>query len=181
MSHWIVYDDFVDRVKSHHHNAFCGLVTGLSENKHSFQVGFDHGEIVLLSYRIKKGLQALPLITQIVPAKISEHPTSDIQTTTGDALDTSLVLSQLTAFTLDETTTMITDISDVPAARQTDPPFASRPLDARMSKAIEAAAVRHFGPIGAMVCEQHLAQPEADVRTIAVAIAQHVGASEADT
>lgn len=181
MSSWILYDDFVDLVRSHHHNAFSGLITGVSDSRHSFQVGFDHGEIVLLTYRIKKGLQALPLITQIERAKITEHPTTDIQDATGDALDTNSVLSQLTAYTLDETTTMTTDISDVPAPSRVSRISASGPVDTRSKKAIEAAAVHHFGPIGAMVCEEHLAQPKGDIRAIALSIAQDVGASEVDT
>lgn len=31
MSNWICYDEFVDLVRNHHHNAFSGLITGVSE------------------------------------------------------------------------------------------------------------------------------------------------------
>jgi len=119
VSNWIIYDDFVDLVRRHHHNAFSGLITGMSDSRHSFQIGFDRGEIVLLTYRIKKGLPALQDITQIERAKITEHPNSDIQETAAGGPDTSVILSQLTANTLDETTTMTTDISDVPTPRAT--------------------------------------------------------------
>ena len=51
MSNWILYDDFVDLVRNHHHDGFSGLITGVSEVKHSFQIGFDKGEIVLLNYQ----------------------------------------------------------------------------------------------------------------------------------
>ncbi len=180
MSNWILYDDFVDLVRSHHHNAFSGLITGVSDSKHSFQVGFDHGEIVLLTYRIKKGLQALPFISQIERARITEHPTTDIQDATGDALDTSMVLAQLSAHTLDESTTMTTEIDDVSGPREISPGDTSSPLKSRTKKAIEAAAMRHFGPIGAMVCEQHLALSESDIETIALAITEDVDVSEAD-
>ena len=181
MSDWIIYDDFVDLVRQHHHNAFSGLITGVSDSKHSFQVGFDHGEIVLLSYRIKKGMQALPLIARIERAKITEHPTSDIQGAAGAALDTNAVLSQLTANTLDDTTTLVTDISDMTAPLDNRQEIATRPLDRRMKKSIEAAAIHHFGPIGAMVCEEHLESDDGDLHSVVVAIAQEVGASEADT
>ncbi len=181
MSNWILYDEFVDLVRNHHHNSFSGLITGVSDSKHSFQVGFDHGEIVLLTYRIKKGLQALPLITQIERAKISEHPTADIQDVTGEVIDTSTVLSQLTANTLDETTTVTTDISDISQPREKRQDVSSRPLDARMKKAIEAAAIHHFGPIGAMVCEEQLSDASGDARAALLAIAQEVGANEIDT
>ena len=180
MSNWILYDDFVDLVRSHHHNAFSGLITGVSDSKHSFQVGFDHGEIVLLTYRIKKGLQALPFISQIERARITEHPTTDIQDATGDALDTDMVLSQLVAHTLDETITMTNHINDGSAPRQISPGGAPGALQSRTKKAIEAAAMRHFGPIGAMVCEQHLTLSEGDIETIALAIAEDAGVSEAE-
>ena len=180
MSNWILYDDFVELVKSHHHSAFSGLITGVSDRKHSFQVGFDHGTIVLLTYRVKKGLQALPLIIQIERAKITEHPTTDIQDVTGDTLDTSMVLSQLTAATLDETITMTTDISDLPAPPQISQSVSRSPLNTRTKKAIEAAAIHHFGPIGAIVCEEYLALPAGNLDTIALAIAEEVDASESE-
>jgi len=181
VSDWILYDDFVDLVRQHHHSAFSGLITGVSDSRHSFQIGFDQGEIALLSYRIKKGMQALPLITRIERAKITEHPTTDIQGAGGEPLDTSVVLSQLTANTLDETTTVTTDISDVSTPRAIRQEVTTRPLDGRMKKSIEAAAIHHFGPIGAMVCEEYLESDDGDLRSVAMAIAQEVGANEADT
>ena len=113
MTSWILYDDFVERVKNHSLNAFSGLITGVSDSSHSFQIGFDHGDIVLLTYRIKKGNAALQLITQIARAKITEHPGRNIQETSGDVPDTSSILSQLTAHTLNETTNITIDINDI--------------------------------------------------------------------
>ena len=181
MSNWILYDDIVDLVRNHHHNVFSGLITGVSDNNHSFQIGFDRGEIVLLTYRIKKGMAALQLIAQIERAKITEHPGSDIQETASEVLDTNVVLSQLTTNTLDETTTTTTNINDVPAPPQTSITSSSRSVDARLKKIIENAAIHHFGPIGALVCEEHLADPQGDVRAIMLNIALDVGASESDT
>ncbi len=115
MTNWILYDDFVELVRNHHLNAFSGLITGVSDSSHSFQIGFDHGDIVLLTYRIKKGSAALQLITQIARVKISEHPGRNIQETGGDVPDTSSILSQLTAHTLNETTNITIDINDISA------------------------------------------------------------------
>ncbi len=115
MTNWILYDDFVELVRNHHLNAFSGLITGVSDSNHSFQIGFDRGDIVLLSYRIKKGNAALTMITQIERAKITEHPGRNLQNTGSDVLDTSSVLSQLTANTLNETTSITIDINDVSA------------------------------------------------------------------
>ena len=181
MSNWILYDDFVDQMRNLHDNAYSGLVTGVSDDNHSFQIGFDQGAIILLTYRIKKGLAALQLITQIERARITEHPNSDIHEAAGEDLDTQEVLGQLVANTLDETTTVITSITDVPTLPQNDGPAASSSVDKKLKQLIKTAAVHHFGPIGAMVCDEHLDHHQGDVRAIVFSIAQEVGASEADT
>ena len=180
MSNWILYDDFVDLVRNLHHDAYSGLITGVSDSNHSFQIGFDHGVIILLTYRIKKGLAALQLITQIERARITEHPNSDIHEAAGEAFDTDEVLAQLTAYTIDETTSMTTSITDVPKLTRNDRPSVPGSVDANLKRIIQSAAVHHFGPIGAMVCDEHLDDPQGDVRTIVFSIAQHVGASKAD-
>ena len=181
MSSWILYDDFVDLVRRHHSEGFSGLITGVSDSRHSFQIGFDRGEIVWLNYRVRKGLAALELISRIERAKISEHPHTEIPDVSGEAPDTSTVLSQLTANTLDRTANTVTDISDVSEPREPMPQTASAPVDARLRKIIESAAIHHFGPIGAMVCEEHLSGANPDFRAVMLGIAAEVGASEADT
>lgn len=181
MSDWILYDDFVDLVRNHHHDGFSGLITGVSDSRHSFQLGFDRGQIVLLSYRVRKGQQALEMMTRIERVKISEHPNTEIQRSAGELPDTSAVLSQLTANTLDQTSTTTTDISDLSAPRDRTPPPRARPLDARLRSVIESAAVHHFGPIGAMVCAEHLRDSNNDLRQVVLGIAREVGANEADT
>ena len=181
MSNWILYDDFVDQVRNLHDKAYSGLITGVSDDNHSFQIGFDQGAIILLTYRIKKGMAALQLIIQIERARITEHPNSDIHEAAGEDLDTHEVLAQLTANTLDETTTMITSITDVPTRPQIGRPSDPNSVDAKLKRLIQTAAVHHFGPIGAMVCDEHLDDPQGDVRAIVFSIAQDVGASEADT
>ena len=179
MSNWILYDDFVDLVRNLHHNAYSGLITGVSDTNHSFQLGFDQGAIILLTYRIKKGMAALQLITQIERAKVTEHPHSDILEVAGEDLDTGEVLAQLIANTLDETTSITTDITDVPAVHQSS--RSSGSVDAKLKRIIHSAAIHHFGPIGALVCDERLGNPGGDVRAIVLSIAQDVGASEADT
>ena len=133
----------------------------------------------MLTYRIKKGMAALQLISQIERAKITEHPNTDFQLSGETRLDTSMVLARLTANTLDDGTT--TDISDVPQPAATSKSTTTRSIDSRLRKIIETAAIHHFGPIGAMVCQEHLTNPDEDVRHVMLRIAQDVGASEADT
>ena len=180
MSDWLLYDDIVDLVRDRHHGGHSGLLTGVTELQHSFQIGFDKGNIVLLTYRIKKGLAALQLISQIKRAKISEYPVSTVAEISNDVPDTSAILSRLTSNTLEDSTS-ITEISDVPSPPSTSSTGQPRTVDAKIKTIIEAAAVHHFGPIGAMVCEEHLVDARGDVRQIMLEIANDVGASEADT
>jgi hypothetical protein len=165
-------------VRDHHHNGFTGLVTGLSDEQHAFKIGFDRGQIVLLTYRIKKGVVALELMTQIKQAKITEYPTSKGQYTMEGMPDTTTILSQLTTGTLDDST--VTDIDDVPELSHSADTFTDN-IDSVIRKNIEVAAVHHFGPIGALVCEELLNNYRGDLRTALFAIAREVGADETDT
>ena len=176
MSKWISYTDFVDLVRNHHHSGFTGLITGVSDEQHAFKVGFNNGDIVLLTYRIKKGMPALELLTQISQAKIVQYPTSSGEYSLAGMPDTSTILSQLTANTLDET---VTEITEVPQLDQAENTFTQN-IDPIVRKQIEVAAVHHFGPIGAMVCEELLSDYRGDLRTAMVAVAQEVGADESD-
>ncbi|MCP4470837.1 MAG: hypothetical protein GY815_09150 [Gammaproteobacteria bacterium] len=178
MSDWITYNDFVDMVRDHHHSGFTGLVTGVSDKQHAFKIGFNRGQIVLLTYRIRKGIQALELLEQIKHAKITEYPTSKGQYNMEGMPDTSTILSQLTSGTLDDTT--VTKISDVPELGSSANTF-TKNIDPVMRKNIEVAAMHHFGPIGAMVCEELINDYRGDLRTLVFAIAQEVGADESDT
>ncbi|MFT5505982.1 MAG: hypothetical protein ACI8XC_003707 [Gammaproteobacteria bacterium] len=185
MSNWILYDEFVDRVRELHHAKFSGLITGVSDKQHSFQIGFDQGKIILLTYRIRKGLAALELMTGIEHAKISEHINSDIAETDGTVPDTSLILSHLTSSAHDDTIVMgnpmrIEDIAPI-TARDSPKPANKPEIDAKLKATIEAAAIHHFGPIGAMVCEERLSDGESNIKTIMMQIAEDVGASENDT
>ncbi len=181
MSDWIGYDEFVDLVRNHHHDGFTGLVTGVSDRQHSFQIGFDGGQIVLLTYRVSKGNAALQAMMTIERAKVTEHPNTEIRRAE-DTPETSVILSQLTTQSFDDTSTTTTNLEDVPAPRSTPAAGTGKTtIDARMREIIESAAVHHFGPIGAMVCEELLSNPQGDLRQVMLEIAREVGASEADT
>ena len=182
MSRWLQHDEFVDVVMSHHHDEFTGLITGITESKHSFQIGFQDGQIVLLSYRVIKGSAALDKIAEIVSAKVTDHPTVDLPSLQGELPPTSDILSRLSSTTTETETNL--DTIRVPQPPQTSHSSTGRPTDARLRKIIEAAAVHHFGPIGAMVCEEHLSDNGgngADFNTLMLRIATEVGASESDT
>ncbi len=167
MSNWMLYDEFVDLVRRYHHNRYSGLITGVSENQHSFQIGFESGEVVALSYCIKKGAAALELISQIERAKIAEHPIADIPGAGAGVPDTSTVLSQLTFSSHDDTSQNYIPVSqEIPVPPKASENTAAGPLDSRLIQIIEAAAVHHFGPIGAVVCEEHLANPNGDLNSI---------------
>jgi len=180
MSDWLSYDDFVERVKIHHLDAFSGLLIGVSDNQHSFQLGFERGKIVLLTYRVKKGMEALRLITRLQRVRIAEHPAGEIPAGRDDSIDTDAVIEALVAGTTDDTTTITRLDPSRSPADDTDLTIPGL-LDATMRQAIEAAALNHFGPIGALLCEEQLDNPAGDVKTIIISIAREVGASEDDT
>ena len=178
MSRWISYADFVDLVRTHHHEGFSGLITGVSDEQHAFKMGFHRGDIELVTYRVKKGMPALDLLTRMSQAKVTVYQSSSGKYQSEGMPDTATILSQLTANTLDDTT--VTEFSEVPEMKQPKS-NSSDPIDATTRKRIEAAAVHYFGPIGAMICEELLEDYRGDIRTAVFAIAQEVGASEEDT
>lgn len=178
VSSWILYDEFVDLVRNHHHDGFTGLVTGVTDQQHAFKIGYRNGQIVLLTYRILKGQSALELMTQMKQAKVTQYPTSEVEYHAEDMPNTESILSQLTGNTLDDTT--VTVIDQVPEMKSSDQPAGDR-IDPVTRKHIEIAAVHHFGPIGAIVCEELLHDYRGDLRTAVFQIAQEVGANETDT
>ncbi len=181
MSNWLLYNEFIDLVRHHHHDSFTGLITGISDTKHSFQIGFNHGNIILLSYRVLKGSAALDEIALINRAKITQHPTTENPGLQPDLPSTSDILTRLTSVPSD-TETDLSHIT-VPPPKRDNYASTSGAADSRLRKIIEAAAVHHFGPIGVMVCEEHLTHTainEADFETLMLRIAADVGASETD-
>jgi hypothetical protein len=192
LSNWLAYDDFVDLVRNHHHDAFTGLITGVSDSKHSFQIGFRAGQVVLLTYRILKGSAALEKLVQIDRAKITEHPNTEVPSTNSELPETSSILSRLTMESEEEKheiTDVVIPSSDVEttAVDITAPVVPSNPqttLDNNQIKKIKTAAIHHFGPIGAMVCEEYLSTSNLsnnDLGTLLRRIAEEVGASSSDT
>jgi len=179
MSNWMLYDEIVECVNTCHLEAYSGLIIGVTESRHSFQIGFERGEIIILTYRVKKGLDALRLITQVERARVAEHPSSDMPVGRDKTLDTGTVIARLIARTADDTTT-ITRLDQVSGKIDDTDMTIPGQLDAKMRKTIQTAARDHFGPIGAQVCNQQLDNPEGDVRSIVLSIAHEVGASEAD-
>lgn len=180
MNDWLTYDEFVERVKTCHLQAFTGLLTGVCESQHSFQIGFEHGKIILLTCRLRKGMEALRLITGLARARIAEHPIPAMHAGRDESIDTDAVLEVLVARTADDTTTITRVDESAQRAERTDLTIPGM-LDARLKRAIEAAALNHFGPIGALLCEEQFEKPEGDVRSIIISIAREVDASEDDT
>ncbi len=193
MTDWITYDQFVDRIRNHHHEGFSGLITGVSKSSHSFQIGFVNGNIVLLSYRIFRGQQALEKIAQIKKARITEHHTPDITNITipqPDLPDINTILSRLTT-NLDDN--YEPDLSEIIPAQphRSDLKSAATPAttlqqipDSSKLPDIKSAANHHFGPIGAMVCDEYLSDSNLSSTELSVLlykIAEDVGANDKDT
>lgn len=189
MSNWLAYDEFVDLVRHHHHDGFTGLITGVSDNQHSFQVGFRGGQVISLSYRILKGSAALEKLIQIDRAKITEHPNTEVPASNAELPETSAILSRLTLEDNQEITdAMIQGLGATSASvKKSAETMSSAPkttLDNDQIKTIKSAAVHHFGPIGAMVCEEFLSDTNLsnyDLKTLLRRIAEEVGADNSDT
>ena len=195
MSDWLDYDAFVEIVKDRHVEAFSGLITGVSDRRHSFQIGFERDRLRLSDsacdivigdkragwrVRIKKGQSALRLLTQVERVKISEYPNADKPDGHDDSLDTGTTIARLVARTSDDTTT-ITRIDEKSFAADATDITIPGMLDEKMRTAIESAARKHFGPIGEMICAEQLDAAQGDIRSIMLSIAHKVGASEEDT
>ena len=125
-------------------------------------------------------MQALRLITGLLRARIAEHPIPAMHAGRDDSIDTDAVLEILAAKTADDTTTITRLEQSASPAERTDLTIPGL-LDPRLKRAIEAAALNHFGPIGALLCEEQFEKPEGDVRSIMISIAREVDASEDDT
>jgi len=182
VSHWLQYDEFIDRVRDNHHDGFSGLITGVSDAQHSFQIGFDSGDIVLVAYRLLKGRAALGHVMRIERAKITEHPSSDITQFQTDLPPTSDILTRLTSQS--SVTEVSLDEITIPDPKPNSAIPVAGVSEKKLKKVIEAAAVHQFGPIGAMVCEEHLASisiNKANFKTVMLRIAVDVGASDSDT
>ncbi len=177
MSDWLSYEQLVERVKTRHVDAFTGLLTGVCEHQHSFQIGFERGRIILLTCRLRKGMEALRLITRLERARIAEHPIPAMHAGRDDSIDTETVIEVLVAKSADDTTTITRVDASAGRTEQTDLTIPGM-LDARLRQAIEAAALNHFGPIGALLCEEQFENPEGDVRSIIISIAREVDAGE---
>lgn len=193
MSNWIAYDQFVDLIRNHHHDKFSGLITGVNKSGHSFQIGFMNGDVVLLKYRIFRGRQALEKLALIKEARITEHHTPDITNITIpqiDLPDVNTILSRLTT-NLDDNIesefsevanpeTLATDINapDTPSGK------AQQIIDSSKLASIKSAAIHHFGPIGAMVCDEYLSDSNLSSTKLSVLlrrITEDVGANDRDT
>lgn len=187
MSNWLEYDEFIDRIRSLHHEGFTGLVTGLSDNKHSFQIGFENGNIILLAYRISKGSVALEKLVEIESAKISVHPTTQVPNAQVPIPNTDDILARLTSSTTQGDTELDyseSDYEEEPEEQRVESDN-SKPKgsSSKLKTAIENAAVHHFGPIAAMICKEYLDDNDVsgkNYKVIMVEIANDVGASKSD-
>lgn len=186
MSNWLEYDEFIDRIRSLHHEGFTGLVTGLSDSKHSFQVGFENGDIILLAYRISKGSIALDKLVEIESAKISVHPTTQVPSSQASIPNTGDILARLTSNTsLGDTELDYSDddLEEPEDQRAESGGSKSKTSNSKLKKAIESAAIHHFGPIAAMICEEYLEDNKVsgkNYKVIMAEIASDVGANKSD-
>lgn len=198
MSRLVSYEELVDVLRGHIQTKASCLITGVSENQHSFLIGIKQGKIVMMTYRIFKSGKALDKLLLIKTAKIIEHLNTEPPGLQLDLPDTSSIMASLS---LDRAVDNIVDTGDVinyelpdlppkmvetatQNANQAPPPSGQRKIYPNQIKAIKAAAIHYFGPMGAMVCEDHLTTSNIssiDLRTLLMRIAKDVGAGVSDT
>jgi hypothetical protein len=194
------YAELVELLRLHLRDGKSGLITGITEKQHSFQIGFEKGEIVFLSYRVLKSLAALERLLLIDSAKVVEHLGTSPPAQQFDLPDSSTILSRLAmgkfAVASGETAAADTAVSPTPQPGSTPLPPSEgsnqvstssgvyAKIDVSQIDSIKRSAVHTFGPFGAMMCDKHLTPSSlasADLRTILTRIAQDLGASDADT
>lgn len=194
MSTWITYDELVDLIRDHHYNKFSGLITGVSKHSHSFQIGFVNGDVALLKCRIFRGKAALEKIALLHEVRITQHHTPDITNITipqADLPDIKTILSRLTAGQHedrgDETNFGIEnqlESVDIDTSGEAPAIAVEQQADGARLEKIKVAAIHHFGPIGAMVCEDYLSDSNLSSTKLSVLlqrIAEDVGANDKDT
>ncbi len=192
---WLPYDELVDLIRNYHHSGFTGLITGVSNDQHSFQIGFSDGQVTLLTYRIFKGDRALEKLSQIKHAKIVQHPNTEVSDLQAQIHDTSTILSRLTIKPGKQTPIAAVDVvpeitpvrqeattTSIPAQNVSSGNYA--PPSDKQVKAIKNAAVHYFGPIGAMVCDEYFSASNLksiELNVLLHRIAAEVGANDSDT
>lgn len=187
MSNWLIYDEFVEQIIDLHHEGFTGLVTGLSDNQHSFQIGFENGEIMLLAYRVSKGNLALDKMVKIESAKTSIHPTTQVSRIQVSMPNTRDILARLTSHTISGDSGFELSILELkePEQRKTEYNGSkSKKSNSKLKTAIESAAIHHFGPIASIICEKLLSENDVSgksYKAVMTDIANEVDASKPDT
>lgn len=154
MSAWLDYESFVELLHLQHRNGFSGLLTGVSGEKHSFHVGFSEGDIIYLSYRVVKGMAAIDKLLENDIFKAETFP-MDAPKSNLELPPTAEILSLFSKRTKHPAaTTQATPSNKAPSSAGASGP--TPVVDSALTRAIKDAAVHFFGPIGAMVCDDHL-------------------------
>ncbi len=193
----VSYAELVNLIRIHLRDGISGLITGISEKQHSFQIGFEKGEIVFLTYRVFKSVAALEKLLLIDSAKIIEHLGGAPPSLQEDLPDSRSIMSRLTtgksAADRGEFASANVGSSPKPApdprpfseeSKQVSTPPAQTKIDVSQLDTIKRSAVHSFGPFAAMMCDEHLTPSNLaniELRTLLMRIAQDLGASDTDT
>jgi hypothetical protein len=192
----ISYANLVDLLRNHLRDGVSGLITGISEKQHSFQIGFEKGEIVFLTYRVFKSAAALDKLLLIDSAKIVEHLGVSPPSLQADLPDSGSIMARLAMGKSAAGSGELASANIASSAMSAPAPSpsaadnnqasttAQTKIDVSKLDAIKRSAVHSFGPFGAMMCDKHLTPSSianTDLRTLLMRIAQDLGASDADT
>ncbi len=187
----ISYAELVDLLRTHLNDGISGLISGISENQHSFQIGFEKGKVISLTYRVFKSAAALDKLLLIEAAKIVEHLGATPPLVQADLPDSSTIMARLAAgkSAVGSASTGLVSTTEPGSAPSSvdsnqDSTAVQTKIDVSQLDAIKRSAVHSFGPFAALMCDEHLTASNlanTDLSTLLMRIAQDLGASNADT
>jgi hypothetical protein len=141
----LTYPELVDEMRRWCADKRTGTMLIATEDNHLAKILFESGAITLLSYGLKNGLEAIPLLTQIGHARLKVSP--------------GRAGAQPAGKTLPPTGEIMALLAEATEARGGRFP-ANTPLDgehlAKVLKIIETELIEHLGPLGDIVWTEHL-------------------------
>lgn len=140
----LTYPELVDEMRRWCADKRTGTMLIATEDNHLAKILFESGAITLLSYGLKNGLEAIPLLTHIGHARVKVSPGRPPPPGARALPPTGEIMALLAA-------TTESSGGRLPA---------NTPLDgehlAKVLKIIETELIEHLGPLGDIVWTEHL-------------------------
>jgi hypothetical protein len=158
--------DIIDELRLLGQKKETGSFIIVSNENHYATVGFEHGQIISLQYRLVFGTQAIPLIAKIKHGSCSfTHTTNFIRRTKFQ--DNEAIIQRMLATHLDENNS---DTESVPNSKiqpeknisKRDNSSKSLHLTQQQMEEIENILIEELGPMGSIVMDSVMLCPDID-------------------